>query len=121
MVPHDFQLPDDNTYNIAFVLQRSNSDIGIKTDASKCFHETFVAPSDVVIPVTDRTEWSKKTFTKTIEEPGYYHLYFSNCMENTHSSFELKTTMYNVDSDGLKVYLSTGLAALPLWFFFFTC
>jgi hypothetical protein len=120
MVPHDFVRPPDNRFNIAFVLQLSASDVGVKTDGNKCFHETFVSPDDLVVPLTDQAGWNEKKFRKVIEKPGYYHLYYSNCVDNSHSSFELKTTEYNIDDSGTKIYLSTGLSALPTWFFLFT-
>jgi hypothetical protein len=120
MVPHDFQMPADDTFNIAFVLQRSNSDVGVKTDSSKCFHEVFVSQTDLIVPLKHRTNWENLKFSKTISEPGYYHLYFSNCVDGSHSSFELVTTQYNFDSTGNKVYLSTGLSHLPAGYFTFT-
>lgn len=40
-------------------------------------------------------------------------------MPGTHTSFHLKTTQYNFDAAGRKVYLGVGLASVPTWYFLF--
>lgn len=118
MVPHDFVPPANNAYNIAFVLQRSASDGGLRLDdtANTCFHENKLNDDDVVISLSSRHKWQELKFTKTITIPGYYHLYFSNCEDDTQAGFNLKLTEFNLDSAGQRVYLSAGQASLPTWF-----
>jgi len=118
MVPHDYKQPATKDFRIAFVLQRSPSDTGVRLESQDktCFHEQRVGPDDDVIMVNDREKWSNIKFSKTITAPGYYHLYFSNCQTDVHSSFEIQTSEYNVDSVGNKEYLPIGLQSLPTWY-----
>lgn len=118
MVPHDYAAPSTKDFRIAFVLQRSPSDAGVRLEGAEkvCFHEQRVGPDDDIIMVNDREAWKKITFQKTITEPGYYHLYFSNCQLGVHSSFEIQTEEYNVNEDGSPEYLPIGLASLPTWY-----
>jgi hypothetical protein len=118
MVPHDWKVPPDGTFDLAFVLQRSPSDVGVKVDGSACFHTNFVSPEDHVFELKSRTQWGSQRYNVDIKEPGYYHLYFSNCVAGTHTTFNLVTTEYNIDlSTGVKSYLSTGLSSLPTYYF----
>lgn len=118
MVPHDYTAPATKDFRIAFVLQRSPSDTGVRLEnqGKSCFHESRVGPDDDIIMVNDREKWAEQVFQKTITVPGYYHLYFSNCHTEVHSSFEIQTEEYNVDADGIKEYLPIGLESLPTWY-----
>jgi len=71
-----------------------------------------------VIMMSSRTQWADIKIEKTIKIAGYYHLFFSNCEPNTHTSFTMTLSQYNVDKVGSKIYLSAGKASLPTWFFF---
>jgi len=119
LVPHDFTLPGNGKFNVQFVLQRSDSEVGYDTSSKKCYHESFIGPEDSLISMEDRTDWNNKVASIPIHTPGYYHLYYSNCVGKAHSSFELVTKQYNVNAQGTKIYLSTGVSSLPGWYFFF--
>lgn len=123
--PNSYTPPADEKYKVGFVLQMSTvddttgseynggSNVGIKT---RCFHESSIRGGDELISMASRTDWTSRTFEKTIEKPGYYHLYFSNCEPDTLASFTLTLTEYNVDEKGQKSYLSAGESSLPTWF-----
>jgi hypothetical protein len=123
MVPHDYVSPADEKYKVALVLQKSNTD-GVNIQASTavegqegCFHTDSIQDGDEIISLSSRTQWKSLMFKKTIQEPGFYHLYFSNCEATTQAQFSLKVTEYNIDSNGNKVYLPAGQASLPTWYF----
>jgi len=123
LVPHDYVQDNTNAhkFNVALVLQRSDTDHAINAEGGHCFHETFVGPEDWVVPLSDRSVWEKVVFNKNINVAGYYHLYFSNCEKDTHTSFELKTTEYNVaPGTSTKIYLSSGLSSMPSWYFLYS-
>lgn len=44
---------------------------------------------------------------------GEYALFFENCMKMTMVTFELRVSLYNVDSSGNKDYLPVGEDILP--------
>jgi hypothetical protein len=124
MVPHDYVQPKDDEYKIALVLQKSNSDganiqtqVDANPDAPTCFHTDSIKEGDEVISLASRTNWKNIEFEKTIDDAGFYHLYFSNCEATTQAGFNLKLEEYNFDSAGNKVYLPAGQASLPTWFF----
>jgi hypothetical protein len=111
MVASDYLKPVDSKYKIAFVLQRSPSDQGLRIDDSAdapCFHEARLTEQDTtIISLESRHDWlasvacrscaltsfgsvrTRFPFETRITEPGYYHLYFSNCEANTQVSFEV--------------------------------
>lgn len=119
MVPHNYQQPIDDLYDIAFVLQRSPSDGGLRLDENGpgiCFHKSKLNDDDIVISLQDRKEWPKKHFEKIIQEAGWYHIYFSNCEKDTQAAFTLDLVEYNIEpGTETKVYLSAGEASLPTW------
>lgn len=120
MVPHNFIAPKDETYEVAFVFVKSASDAEATFDKTRCLHtdyEMHESTDNEIFSLKQRTEWNHIQFQHTVKEPGYYHLYFSNCVESTHTNFKLKTMQYNVDGKGNRVYLPTGLAVLPTWYF----
>mmetsp|Transcript_43188 Transcript_43188/g.84652 ORF Transcript_43188/g.84652 Transcript_43188/m.84652 type:complete len:438 (+) Transcript_43188:3-1316(+) len=119
-VPHDFQAPADEMYDIAFLLQRSVSDAGARADFEDdgtCFHSE-VQDDTEVIGLRSRNDWKYFNHVSQIEQPGYYHLYFSNCEKTSLSSFHMDLIQYNVvPESGAKDYLSTGEKNLPTWLF----
>jgi len=125
MVAHGYEPPKDSKYKIAFVLQRSDSDAVLRIEdamnhrENTCFHQGKEAlPDHWVISLADRHDWKHFSFSKTVEAPGFYHLYFSNCEPNTQVTFNMRLTEYNVDpATGRVNYLSAGEASLPTWFF----
>lgn len=124
--------PEDGKFRLAFVLQHSNSDSSERLDGlgSSCFHELKQKQNNVnpetlaIISLRSESSWDHLEFSKTITEPGYYHLYFSNCEPTTRSDFHLTITQYNVEPMGNGVvainYLSAGETSLPFWYFFIT-
>jgi hypothetical protein len=119
MVPHGYT-PKEAKFEIAFVFVKSASDAESTFDHTKCLHTDFVVDGDKddhVIHIGDPQKWKHTEYKHQIDEPGYYHLYFSNCVENTHSRFDLKLTQYNVEG-GNKDFLSAGLTTLPLFYGF---
>jgi hypothetical protein len=123
MVPHDFVVPESEKYRIAFVLQKSRDDSTGNGDyaneihtADRCFHEDNLHPGDEVFSLASRNDWSSLRIERTMEEAGFYHLFFSNCEATTQAQFNMTLTEYNVLADGTKVYLSAGQASLPTWF-----
>jgi hypothetical protein len=104
MVPHDYNAAPDHSFNLAFVFQRSSSDVVSRDDLSRntCFHESKMNDDDEIIMMSSRTQWADTKIEKTIKIPGYYHLFFSNCEPNTHTSFTMVLSQYNVDRSGSK-------------------
>lgn len=119
LAPHNYNLPSNNNFNLAFVFQRANNDVVSRDDMSPrtCFHESKLNEDDDIIMMSSRTQWGDMKIEKTVKIPGYYHLFFSNCEPGTHTSFTISLTQYNLDKSGAKVYLSAGKASLPTWFF----
>lgn len=60
-------------------------------------------------------------FFHTYPAPGAnrYTLMFANCQQGLSVSMTVRTSMYNVDSGGIKDYLSEGQTQLPMLFFCF--
>lgn len=123
--------PEDGKFRVAFVLQHSNSESDrIDTIGGACFHElkerqAANKPDSLsIITLESESKWPLYDYTKKITEPGYYHLYFSNCERTTRSDFSLTVTQYNVEPlpDGRLAinYLSAGESSLPIWYFFIT-
>lgn len=103
-------------FRLAFLLQRSDNEGSLPLDDSKCLHEEEADTEDTfVISLSSRRNWDKFTWEQRVEVPGYYHLYFSNCEEDTQVSFTLRLEEYNL-SNGKRNYLSAGEASLPAWF-----
>ena len=154
--------PLKDTYEIAFVLQRSSSDAPVRlpststTDGSansevmskvtvpkvtlntitgeltatnetsarmfrildECFHRTSLTSgnenNDIIIQLdTRQNNWQHMIYEHTIDEPGYLHVYFSNCEPDTSLSYDLTLIEYNVNADGTPMYLSAGERYLP--------
>ena len=122
MVPQDYKPPKDESYNIALVLQKSNSDganlqMHQGKGQSSCFHVDSIQDGDQVIPLSSRMDWKDLHFETTITDAGFYHLYFSNCEATTQAGFKMLLAEYNYDAQGTRVYLPAGQASLPTWFF----
>ena len=45
---------------------------------------------------------------------GEYSLFFANCLEDTVVSFDIRVSLYNVDSNGSPDFLSVGETELPI-------
>ena len=45
---------------------------------------------------------------------GEYSLFFANCLEETVVSFDIRVSLYNVDSSGSPDFLSVGETELPI-------
>lgn len=125
-VPLEYKKNAEDMFDIAFILQRSESSappeaaIDGKLDEEGnriCYHTLRLNDDDQVYLLSSGEQWKKSHFTKTISVPGFYHLYFSNCELDTQASFELDLTQYNLDSNQNKIYLSAGSTNLPSWFF----
>lgn len=125
MVPQDYQAPDEKNFNIAFVIQHSSNDSPTRADesAEHCFHKEISVDSylgEEVIPLSSRSDWRSLRISRTMNSNsgGFYHLYFSNCEANTHASFSVTLTQYNIDPiTKEKIFLSVGTAQLPTLFF----
>jgi len=48
------------------------------------------------------------------EYAGVYSLFFANCLEETVVSFNIRVSLYNIDSDGDPNFLSVGESELPV-------
>lgn len=110
-----------DAFNIAFVLQRSDQDALTRNDENirPCFHTDMKNDDDTTVwSIPARNKWNETTkYSKDIERSGYYHLYFSNCEENSQTSFTLYLVEYNLDGD-VANYLSAGESSLPFLYFF---
>jgi len=112
----------DYAYKLAFVLQRSANDEGVRVEQTAsneetCFHESGDDIDRTVFPVDFINMQDGHTWDLKITAPGYYHLYFSNCEKYTLVGFQIDITQYNVEKDGSKNYLPAGESSLPMWFF----
>ena len=54
-----------------------------------------------------------------VTSPNEYSLFFANCAAETSVSMNVRTEVYNLDSDGSRDYLSAGQTQLPSLFAFF--
>ncbi|KAF3545092.1 hypothetical protein DY000_02000090 [Brassica cretica] len=55
-----------------------------------------------------------------VTSPGYYSLFFANCVPGAKVSMKFTTEMYNLDPNGSKNYLPAGSTQLPDWSFVFS-
>ncbi|GLT47871.1 hypothetical protein SLA2020_215300 [Shorea laevis] len=55
-----------------------------------------------------------------VTSPNEYSLFFANCAPETRVSLNVRTEVFNLDSDGSKDYLSAGLTQLPSLYGFFS-
>jgi len=80
----------------------------------QCFHtDKQRNDDDVYIALSSPIDASSLNYNYTITEPGYYHLYLSNCEPHTSISLSLTLTQYNLLPDGSIQYLSSGERYLP--------
>ncbi|KAL4295893.1 hypothetical protein GQ457_12G009200 [Hibiscus cannabinus] len=63
---------------------------------------------------------SRFNHTYPVSSPNEYSLFFSNCAPETRVSMNVKTEIYNLESDDTKDYLSAGLTQLPSLYTFFS-
>jgi len=115
---------DQKTFEIALLIERSDTPADLTAyTSSTCLHTAIIDQSTKVVPVKPDQWDTGVTYTTTVTEPGYYHVYYSNCEESTLASFTISIEEYNVDPvSGSKSYLSTGLDPLPvLYFVLFGC
>lgn len=59
------------------------------------------------------SNWQPLFYEHIVEEPGFLHLYFSNCEPETSVSFQMELIEYNINADGSRMYLSAGERYLP--------
>ncbi|KAL6998289.1 Protein CANDIDATE G-PROTEIN COUPLED REPTOR 7 [Sarracenia purpurea var. burkii] len=55
-----------------------------------------------------------------VTAPNEYSLFFSNCAPESQVTMDVRTEVYNLDSGGVKDFLSAGLTHLPSIFFVFS-
>ncbi|XP_015969917.1 protein CANDIDATE G-PROTEIN COUPLED RECEPTOR 7 [Arachis duranensis] len=55
-----------------------------------------------------------------VSSPNEYSLFFANCAPDTSVSMDVRTEVYNLESDGSRDYLSAGQTQLPTLFTFFS-
>ena len=111
--------------------------------AEHCFHKEISVDSylgEEVIPLSSRSDWLtikiavhhiylfeiykayiyirlrrslRISRTMNSNSGGFYHLYFSNCEANTHASFSVTLTQYNIDPiTKEKIFLSVTIYVL---------
>lgn len=121
---------DDDLYDLAFILQRSETDIdpAAVKDGSRnshgeliCYHNVKMSEEDDLFMMSEMKAWKETIFQKSITMPGYYHLYFSNCEQHTTVGFTMSLVEFNIDPDGQQIFLSAGAANLPAWYFVIFC
>lgn len=101
-------------YELALMVERSDAPAAVDALASDvCLHRTAMDQSSKVT-LLNRKMWDRVSYTATITEPGYYHIYYSNCEPSSLASFTASVSEYNLaPRSGTRNYLSVGLEELP--------
>jgi hypothetical protein len=107
-----------------FILIHSASEATIhkdfntnQIDAAGCFHSLLQKEaSNYFIAPQAQLAAGRNSIKVSIKEPGFYHLYWSNCEANSAVTGQFRVTQYNLDPwhPSQKNYLNAGESPLPM-------
>lgn len=114
--------------DVALVIERSPEATRIDTSNSPpnekrrvCFHREDIRAEDTeIIKLGVGFSRDNREVIRTISTPGFYHIYFSNCVPSSTVTLKMYISEYNVKPNGEMNYLSVGEQELPLLYFIFS-